>query len=244
MESGTRAPPEESAGNTLREQDKSEIEEWAGSDLEIEAPGENRTRSQLVIEMNEVPVETPQDSEEEEKLPEQRYHEPLLEDEESHVDSYRHKVSIEEHEEHIIRYCRETGSLYEDEDFPPAPTSLFTDIDNPPDYDKSLPYDQWVRPKDIDESPELFVLGAAPGDVQQGALGDCWFIGALSVLATHPQLLERLFVSTEYLNECGFVTCQFFKNGNWEQVIVDTRLPYNTHHGTLIYAHCQDHREM
>ena len=33
------------------------------------------------------------------------------------------------------------------------------------------------------------------GDVIQGALGDCYFLGALSVIATRRDLLMPLFVS-------------------------------------------------
>jgi len=31
--------------------------------------------------------------------------------------------------------------------------------------------------------------GASANDVEQGAIGDCWFIGAMSVLATRDELL-------------------------------------------------------
>ena len=41
-----------------------------------------------------------------------------------------------------------------------------------------------------------------PTDIVQGALGDSWFLCALSALAERPALIERAFVTKEY-NENG-----------------------------------------
>lgn len=156
----------------------------------------------------------------------------------------RNRISIEQQEDDIIRFCKENRCLFEDESFPAGPPSLYNDSSIIPDYDKGMGCEQWVRPKDIAENPVLFSNGISPGDVQQGALGDCWFLGSLCCLATNPQLLERLFVNTEHILDYGFVTCQFFKNGNWQQVIIDTRIPYNSAYGSPIYGHCKDPNEM
>ena len=51
----------------------------------------------------------------------------------------------------------------------------------------------WLRPSEyLDEGlTGKFVKGdASSNEVKQGALGDCWFIGALSVLATRDELLR------------------------------------------------------
>jgi len=37
----------------------------------------------------------------------------------------------------------------------------------------------------------------SPNDVIQGALGDCYFLSALSVLAANPDRLTRLFLTKE-----------------------------------------------
>jgi Calpain family cysteine protease/Calpain large subunit, domain III len=178
----------------------------------------------------------------------QKMHEDLQIDAQSEIsanlEEERNRVSIEELEESIIRYCKENKCLYEDESFPAGPPSLYNNPDNIPDYDKNMGCEQWVRPKDISDSPVLFANGVSPGDVQQGLLGDCWFLGSICSLAINPSLLERLFVNVEHMNEYGFITCQFFKNGNWQQVLIDTRIPYNSSYGSPIYGHCKDSNEM
>jgi hypothetical protein len=49
-----------------------------------------------------------------------------------------------------------------------------------------------MRPEKIcdpGDTPAFFKGDASSNDVRQGAIGDCWFIGALSVLATRDELL-------------------------------------------------------
>jgi hypothetical protein len=52
------------------------------------------------------------------------------------------------------------------------------------------------------EKSAMFVNGVEPGDVIQGSLGNCWFLGPLSVIATNSDLLMNLFITTS-LNEYG-----------------------------------------
>lgn len=67
--------------------------------------------------------------------------------------------------------------------------------------------------------------GLGSNDIRQGALGDCWFLGALSVAATRKGLLERTFVSDARANEAGMFTFQFYKFGDWRHVTVDGIVP-------------------
>ena len=50
---------------------------------------------------------------------------------------------------------------------------------------------------------------ARPEDVVQGAIGNCWFAGALSVVAQRPGLIGSLFLTFEY-NEWGAYQVRHF----------------------------------
>ena len=80
-----------------------------------------------------------------------------------------------------------------------------------------------------------------PGDVKQGILGDCWLLGSFLILSTHPDLLNNLIVYDGL--EFGFAVFQFFKNGRWQYVIVDSRIPFNSSAKTPLYGHCADPNE-
>jgi len=95
--------------------------------------------------------------------------------------------------------------------------------------------------------------GVASDDCLQGTLGDCWFISALSVLATRDELLIGGRKGMEYdpdmivdkeiasildngvyppifhkFRQIGLYVLRFFKNFNWIYVIVDMRIPVDT----------------
>jgi len=98
---------------------------------------------------------------------------------------------------------------------------------------------KWHRPSQISEQPELFCDGAHSSDIIQGRLGDCWFLGALSCVATREDLLMPLIAGayTEY----GFYQFLFFKHGSWDAITIDDRLAIRR--GKLLYARCPDPNE-
>ena len=98
----------------------------------------------------------------------------------------------------------------------------------------------------------------APGDVRQGILGDCYYLGALSVVSTHPTMLFDLFpdiaddliIKTQEVdgtpqneqeaNEEGLYAVRFWREGKWRIVIVDDYIPCNAA-GRPCFAQLPEH---
>ncbi|CAF4436613.1 unnamed protein product [Rotaria sp. Silwood2] len=173
------------------------------------------------------------------------------------------------HVEKILRTCLIAQSRFKDKSFPASPHSLYINgnsfskltlslLPNPEQINlnassssssssSSTSPIQWLRPDQIipqEWSDNVRTQWAVfrdpkPNDVLQGALGDCWFITALSVLAEEPEYLMRVLISKQYNSE-GIYCVRLCKDGEWTQVLVDDRLPC-TSNKKLAYS--QAHRK-
>ena len=71
---------------------------------------------------------------------------------------------------------------------------------------------------------DLFLDEVQPDDIDQGELGNCWFLSALSALAEHNECIKRIFLNTEKSNYACYCVLLFL-NGMWEEVIIDDNFP-------------------
>ena len=132
------------------------------------------------------------------------------------------------------------GSLFTDPKFPPGPCSL--------SYSGSsdLTGVRWLRPGQLHPRPRLVVRGTDRNDVNQGSLGNCWFLCALAGLAeSHPSLLERVVPRDQGFSEAeyaGIFHFLFWQYGQWVEVVVDDLLPSRA--GRPIYVTSDDRGEM
>ncbi|XP_044292780.1 calpain-3 isoform X1 [Varanus komodoensis] len=138
------------------------------------------------------------------------------------------------HELH--RKCLEKKILYEDPDFPANDSSLF--------FSQKLPVKfEWKRPLEICENPRFIIGGANRSDICQGELGDCWFLAAIACLTLNEKLLFRVIPrdQTFIKDYAGIFHFQFWRYGNWVEVIIDDRLPtYGKH---LVFTKSSQHNE-
>lgn len=64
----------------------------------------------------------------------------------------------------------------------------------------------------------------SPYDIQQGNLGDCYFLSAMSSLASEPYRILNLFV-TQVMNPYGIYCVKICHDGIWKAVYVDDLIP-------------------
>ena len=67
----------------------------------------------------------------------------------------------------------------------------------------------------------LPVRGVDPDHVAQGRIGDCYYMSALSVLATRPEIMSRNFVFAQ--PDVGLYAIALHVGGGWQLVVVDDR---------------------
>lgn len=63
-----------------------------------------------------------------------------------------------------------------------------------PESEKFQPSDV-LRVSQIFENPQFVVDGAQSSDIEQGRLGDCWFLCAVATLSSMPGLIEKICVA-------------------------------------------------
>nr|KAG5703165.1 hypothetical protein BaRGS_027330 [Batillaria attramentaria] len=91
--------------------------------------------------------------------------------------------------------------------------------------------------RELYKNPQFMVKGARRHDLDQGLLGNCWFIAGAASLATgHRKLFERVVPLEQEFdhNYAGMFHFNFWWYGKWVEVIVDDKLP--TDGQRLIYC--------
>ncbi|XP_076983691.1 calpain-3 isoform X3 [Tamandua tetradactyla] len=138
--------------------------------------------------------------------------------------------------EQLHKKCLEKKVLYLDPEFPPDETSLF--------YSQKFPIQfVWKRPPEICENPRFIIGGANRTDICQGDLGDCWFLAAIACLTLNKRLLFRVIPHDQTFTEnyAGIFHFQFWRYGDWVDVVIDDCLP--TYNNQLVFTKSNHHNE-
>jgi len=153
----------------------------------------------------------------------------------------------------LLNKCRAKGELFEDSRFP-ASNRLLTDgggqnyvISYFGRRDFRESEIQWIRPHEICQRfglrPEMYVGEIDRFDINQGEIGDCWFLASLANLADDQEAFNRVVPKRQDFRNgyAGIFRFRFFRFGEWVEVVVDDRLP--TRNGNLIYLKAKDPNE-
>ncbi|KDO29567.1 hypothetical protein SPRG_19933 [Saprolegnia parasitica CBS 223.65] len=125
----------------------------------------------------------------------------------------------------IAAECRANNRVFRDIEFDIAGNeydclSSLTDL-----WDSTTPGGA-LRVRQIFKDPIFCDDGFDAGDIQQGTTGNCWFLAALASVCSVPRVIENICVARdEKVGVYGFI---FFKDGEWQHVIIDDQL-YVTH---------------
>ncbi|OQS03485.1 hypothetical protein THRCLA_04210, partial [Thraustotheca clavata] len=121
----------------------------------------------------------------------------------------------------IAEECRANNRAFRDIEFDIAGNeydclSSLTDT-----WDSSTPGGA-LRVRQIFKNPIFCDDGFDASDIQQGTTGNCWFLAALASVCSVPRVIENICVARdEKVGVYGFI---FFKDGEWQHVIIDDQL--------------------
>ncbi|KAH3759316.1 calpain-type cysteine protease family [Pelomyxa schiedti] len=139
----------------------------------------------------------------------------------------------------IISQCIATKTKFQDPLFPATEESL---VGLETEKIHSFPSVTWQRLSDIRGKSSKFPsppqtdclqISSDDGPVQ-GALGNCWLLGAFSLMAGKPDRLKSLFAGSR--PDLGLFVIKFFRNRVWVKIIVDDQIPCG-HYGVPLFGH-------
>ena len=84
----------------------------------------------------------------------------------------------------------------------------------------------WIRPEDIFPGGKYTIFEGSIDidDVNQGSLGNCYFLSAIAAMCEYPQMVSEIFRQFT-VNGNGYYEVVFNINGVWEVVIIDDYFP-------------------
>lgn len=136
--------------------------------------------------------------------------------------------------------CLKKGTLFIDPEFPANNKSLF--------YSKVDPDIVWKRPGELCKVPKLIVEGVTCDDLNEGQLGNTWFVSACTALAKEQKLFQKVIPDVPKVQEwgdkneyAGIFKFTFWRYGKWLEVVIDDQLP--TKNDKLVFCHSNSRNE-
>lgn len=136
----------------------------------------------------------------------------------------------------IIEYCRVNRQNFLDDSFPHSARSIGSLFQ----LEKKNLNIVWFRPQHISTRDGKLARWSVfndpqPADIEQGLLGNCWFLSAMAVVSERPDILEQLFLTKQY-NHSGVYEMRLCIDGLWTNVFVDDYFPCHKRSRTMVFA--------
>lgn len=110
--------------------------------------------------------------------------------------------------------CLKQRKLFTDPLFRPIESNIY--------YSKRLPKGlKWLRPHQICKEPKFIVDTANANDLDQGFLGNCWFVAGTTAITYLPELFHKVVPKYQEFdqNYAGVFHFRFWLYGRWTDVI-------------------------
>ena len=156
-----------------------------------------------------------------------------------------------------------SSSLFQDEYFPPDKNSLYStksllkSFKVPPlpsflQKDKNKFLSQyalqnkdrysWKRLSEIFNLKDLNIFQKTSiNDVQQGELGDCYFLSVLSALSENPERIKKLIPKSK-ISDKGIYECNIYLHGNEISIVIDDYFPViESEDNNIAFARINNH---
>jgi calpain-15 len=128
----------------------------------------------------------------------------------------------------VVQLYKTTGQKFTDEEFLTVRSSLIKNwYSADHDTQRSWRYFNWRRIDEIYAQPIKVFDNVEPNDIRQGALGNCYFLSALSALAEFPFRIQRLFDIQEY-EPAGAYVVFMCDVGEVKAYVLDDYFPVTT----------------
>jgi len=150
---------------------------------------------------------------------------------------------------HRLRSSIADDEIFLDPTFPPDKNSISYSgylADDEAAGGKKVDIDKitWVRAKEFYKDARLVVDGVDRNDVNQGTLGNCWFLSAMVGMCEIPSLFDRVVPKDQGFGEDykGIFYFRFWQYGEWVEVVVDDFIPIMDNKPVFVYS--DDYGEM
>ncbi|GMS79179.1 hypothetical protein PENTCL1PPCAC_1354, partial [Pristionchus entomophagus] len=139
--------------------------------------------------------------------------------------------------------CRQLKTSFIDDEFQPTEKSLGKLYD---DQEMAVPGRirpadvVWLRPtemftKDGHRFPYTVFNDPSSSDIEQGALGDCWLLSAMALIAERPDILDKILLTKVY-SSLGVYQIRLCVDGRWCVITVDDYFPCRKNSRSLAFA--------